>query len=61
MGAASLSPCIEYFISPDGGWTLFSVERNLPAGFVLALALCGRTPRYQPIGEGIARLGVAIG
>jgi len=28
-----LSPCIEYYIAPDGSWALFPVERNLPAGF----------------------------
>ena len=28
-----LSPCIEYYIAPDGGWALFPIERTLPAGF----------------------------
>ena len=28
-----LNPCIEYYISPDGGWALFPIERNFPAGF----------------------------
>jgi hypothetical protein len=28
-----LNPCIEYYIGPDGGWALFPIERNLPAGF----------------------------
>jgi hypothetical protein len=28
-----LSPCIEYFIGPDGEWALFPIERNLPADF----------------------------
>jgi hypothetical protein len=28
-----LNPCIEYYIGPDGGWALFPIERNFPAGF----------------------------
>lgn len=28
-----LNPCIEYYIGPDGSWTLFPIELNLPAGF----------------------------
>ena len=28
-----LNPCIEYYIAPDGTWTLFPMELTLPVGF----------------------------
>jgi hypothetical protein len=28
-----LNPCIEYYIAPDGTWTLFLIERNDPLNF----------------------------
>ena len=33
-----LSPCIEYYIAPDGGWALFPIERNIPATFEIRVS-----------------------
>jgi hypothetical protein len=47
-----LSPCIEYYIAPNGSWALFPVERNTPAAFDIQVTPDGaRWTRQRDAGE----------
>jgi len=47
-----LSPCIEYYIAPDGSWALFPIERNLPVGFEIRVTANSARWTRQPQAEG---------